>query len=61
VPLLNLRLDLKAFEEKYQVSSREFYEQYRQGKMGDNEDYMLWAGLIEILENDEKQLQGLEG
>jgi hypothetical protein len=52
---------LKAFEEKYQVSSREFYEQYRQGKMGDNEDYMLWAGLIEILENDEKRLQGLEG
>jgi len=59
--LLDLHLDLKALEEKHQMSSREFYKQYRQGKMGDNEDYMLWAGLIEMLANNEKRLQSLEG
>ena len=59
--LLNLRLDLKTFEEKYQMGSRAFYEKFCQGKMGDNEDYMLWAGLVEMLESNEKRLQGLEG
>jgi len=59
--VLNLRLDLKTYEEKYQLGSPTFYEKYRQGKMGDNEDYMLWAGLVEMLENNEKRLQGLEG
>ena len=58
---LNLRLDLKAFEEKYNMSSREFNEKYNQGTMGDDEDYMIWAGLVEMLENNEKRLHGLEG
>ena len=59
--LLNLRIDLKAFEEKYKMSSREFYALYLEGKLGDNEDYMLWAGLVEMLDSNEKRLQGLEG
>lgn len=59
--LLNLRLDLKAFEAKHQMSSHAFYEQYCQGKMSDDEDYMLWAGLIEMVKNNEMRLQGLEG
>ena len=58
---LNLRLDLKALEEKYNMPSSLFYKRYRQGKMGDDEDYMRWAGLIEMLENNEKRLRGLEG
>ncbi|MBI5838555.1 MAG: hypothetical protein HZB19_00500 [Chloroflexi bacterium] len=59
--ILNIKLDMKAYEEKYQMSSADFYEQYSQGKTDDREDYMIWAGLCEMLDKNEKQLQGLEG
>jgi hypothetical protein len=28
--------------------------------MGDDEDFMTWAGLLEMLANNEMRLQGLE-
>jgi hypothetical protein len=59
--ILNLRADLQAFEEKYRFSSEEFYRRYERGEMGDDEDYMLWAGLVEMLASNEKRLQSLEG
>ena len=59
--ILNIKLDMKAYEEKYQISSADFYEQYSQGKTADTEDKMIWAGLCEMLDKNEKQLQGLEG
>jgi len=59
--ILNLRTDLQAYEEKYRLSSDEFYRRYARGEMGDNEDFMLWAGLVEMLASNEKRLQSLEG
>ena len=59
--ILNLRLDLKNYEEKYRLTSADFYKKFSKGKMDDREDYMLWAGLWEMLEKNEKKLQGLEG
>jgi len=59
--ILTLRLDIKAMEEKHQMTSAVFYEGYRQGKMDDREDFMVWAGLCEMLAENEKRLQGLEG
>ena len=59
--ILNLRLDMKALEEKHQMTSAVFYEGYRQGKMDDREDFMVWAGLCEMLAENENRLQGLEG
>jgi hypothetical protein len=59
--MLNLRMDLQAFEEKYQLSSAVFYERYERGEMGDDEDMMVWAGLVEMMNSNEKRLQGLEG
>ena len=57
--LLNIRLDLKQFENKYQQSSEEFYQQFEQGKTDDSEDVMLWAGLYEMLQDNERRLQEL--
>jgi hypothetical protein len=37
--ILNLRTDLQTFEEKYRLSSEEFYRRYKRGEMGDVEDY----------------------
>lgn len=59
--ILNLRLDLKTFEEKYEMSSTYFYEKYSSGQMDDSEDFILWAGMCEMLEKNETRLQGLEG
>ncbi len=59
--ILNLRADIQTFEEKYRLSSDVFYRRYERGEMGDDEDFVLWAGLIEMLTSNEKRLQGLEG
>ncbi len=57
--LLNLRLDLKQFEETYQITSQEFYSRFEAGVYDDQEDYMVWAGLYEMFCDDEKRLQEL--
>ena len=57
---LNLKLDVKVFEEKYRLSSQEFYEKFRLGEMGDDEDSLIWAGLVEMLAENERRLQELE-
>jgi len=59
--LLNLRMDMKAFEEKYQLSNADFYKKFRRGEMEDSEDFILWAGMCELLAKNETRLQGLEG
>ena len=57
--LLNIRLDLKGFEEKYGQSTEEFYRRYEQGQTDDSEDTMLWAGLYEMLRDNEQRLREL--
>ncbi|MCI5139767.1 MAG: hypothetical protein D3922_15460 [Candidatus Electrothrix sp. AR1] len=57
--LLNIRLDLKGFEEKYKQPSEKFYRLYEQGQTDDSEDTMLWAGLYEMLRNNEERLREL--
>ena len=54
--VINIRLDLKEFEKKYNLSSEEFYQKYLQGQSDDSEDAMLWAGLCEILRENERRL-----
>lgn len=59
--ILNLKLDLKELEQKYSMSSESFYKRFSQGKLDDRQDYIQWAGLYEMLTENEKQLQGLDG
>ena len=56
---LNIRIDLKEMEEKHQQSTADFYRQFAQGQADDSEDAMLWAGLYELLQDNEHQLQEL--
>ena len=58
--VLDLRLDLKGFEEKHERSTEDFYEQFSQGDTDDCEEYMLWAGLYEMLKENERQLAALQ-
>lgn len=59
--ILNLRVELKTFEEKYRITSADFYKKFGAGKLDDREDYLTWAGLWEMLTKNEKKLRGLEG
>jgi hypothetical protein len=35
---------LAAYEQRYQMSSYEFYANYLSGKLGDSKDFVEWAG-----------------
>lgn len=58
--IVNIQIDLKEFENKYKISSENFYEKFETGKLGDDEDYIIWAGVYEMLIQNEKRLSELE-
>ncbi len=41
--LLELALELREYEQKYGLSSPEFYARYQRGEMGDSAEVMDWA------------------
>lgn len=58
--ILNMRIDLQQFEAKYHLSTETFYEQFTDEKScGDSEDFLLWAGVYEMLQNNEARLREL--
>ena len=57
--VLNIHLDIKEFEDKYQQTTEEFYRHFEQGEAGDSEDFVLWAGLYEMLRENKRRLQEL--
>ncbi|HLC15337.1 MAG TPA: hypothetical protein VJL89_03825 [Thermodesulfovibrionia bacterium] len=57
--ILNLNLDLKQFEEKYQMPTEKFYQQFEQGVLDDNEDFIVWAGIYEMLASNKQRLNEL--
>jgi len=57
----NIQLDLADFEQKYGMSTEEFYKDFNQGKLADeNNDYMEWSGEYEILLDYKKELKEFE-
>jgi len=59
--LRQLQADLAAFEQKYQLSSTEFYRQFQAGQSGDAMDYVEWASLVQMTDNLTKRLRLLSG
>ena len=58
--IINIQLDLKTFEKKYGLSSNDFYQKFKSGEYGDDEDYIIWAGIYEMLKQNQKRLMELE-
>jgi hypothetical protein len=58
--ILNIRLDLKQFEDQYQMATADFYHQFTQGTLPDLEAYMIWAGIYELLQENERHLRELQ-
>lgn len=59
--LRQLQADLVELEQKYQQSSREFYQQFQAGETSDDMDFVEWVSLIQMADNLEKRLRLLTG
>ena len=61
IQLRQLQADLREFEQKYQRSSTESYQQFQAGQTGDAMDYVEWASLVQMADNLTKRLRLLRG
>jgi hypothetical protein len=59
--LEQLRVDLVEFEERYGMTSAEFYRQYQAGEIDDRMDYVEWASLVQMADNLQQRLDVLAG
>lgn len=50
---------IQGFEEKYQLSSEQFYQQFMAGELGDSIDFMEWSVFCELLEVAQLRLEAL--
>ncbi len=51
--------DLLAFENRYNLSTEEFFRQWQAGQTDDSMDYVEWASLAQMAENLRKRLEFL--
>ncbi len=56
--LHNLKNDLARLEEKYGYSSDIFLQKFQNGELGDEEDFFVWQGSLNLLKglHEEEQL-----
>lgn len=48
VNFLELTLMLEKYERKFGYSTIEFFRRYSEGKLGDDDEYMAWAGVYHL-------------
>ena len=59
--LRQLQADLAEFEQRYGLSSAEFYRRFQSGQTDDRMDYVEWASLVQMARNLEERLRVLTG
>jgi len=57
---LSIRLDIREFEDRYSMSTEDFYHRFEHGETDDTEDFIIWSGLYEMLCKNERCLEELE-
>lgn len=57
--IINMQIELKNFEDKYDMSTKYFYQKFESGLLGDDKDYMIWAGTYEMLLGNRERLEEL--
>jgi hypothetical protein len=55
--LNQLQSDMRQFEEKYGLSSAEFYQRFQAGETDDRMDYVEWASMAQMAQNLEARLE----
>lgn len=43
-----IEIDLQTFEQKYQLSSEQFYQQFKAGELGDGIDFFEWSAFYQM-------------
>ncbi len=59
--LSDLTAHLEAFEERYKMSSEEFYRRYEDGELGDAADFMEWSSFCDMAQSARAHLNRLTG
>lgn len=54
-----MQFDLEKYEKKYNMKTDEFYLRFEKGELGDENDYMLWAGIYELQMDSKNKLAKL--
>jgi hypothetical protein len=54
--ILDLENRIKQYEDRYRISSEEFYPKFRSGELGDEMDYFEWNVYYEMLLAARKEL-----
>ena len=54
--IARMQKELNKYEEKYNLTTEEFYQGFDKGKFGDEKDYMLWAGVYELQSDSKNKL-----
>lgn len=52
--------DLEAFEKQYNISSKEFYQQFEQGILGDDIDFVEWSAFYQMWHSLQNRLNLLK-
>jgi len=54
-----LEAQLVEFEHQYHLPSREFYERFERGELGDDTDFVEWSATFEMVQNLQRRLDVL--
>jgi hypothetical protein len=46
--IARMQLDIERYEKKYNIKTVDFYKQFEAGALGDENDFILWAGIYEL-------------
>lgn len=55
--LLELARELQEYERKYEMSSSEFFERFQQGELGDDMDWIDWAGAYQLFQRLKRRME----
>lgn len=52
--------EIQKFESKHRLSSKEFYEKFESGELGDDEDYFTWWSAIHAQKSIQARMETLQ-
>jgi hypothetical protein len=55
-----LETDLQVFEQQYQLSSADFYQQFKTGQLGDEADFVEWSAFYQMWSSLQSRLTLLQ-
>ena len=58
--LQRLRPRLDEYEERYQLSSKDFFQRYQNGEMGDDMDFFEWNVFYKMFQDSQQRLHLLK-